>query len=95
MSNTELQWATKVAAILNETATDFEAEISRLEYSWKVEQKAREILALPLAEQKSAVYALEMWFGLDVHRAMNGYFDGVALGNKRIAEERKKGWSTD
>lgn len=95
MSNTELQWAKKVAAILNETASDFEAEISRLEYSWKVQQKARAILALPVAEQKSAVYALEMWFGLDVHRAMNGYFDGVALGDKRIAEEREKEWSTD
>jgi hypothetical protein len=95
MKNTELQWATKVAAILNETATDFEAEISRLEYSWKVQQKAREILALPVAEQKSAGHALEMWFGLDVHRAMNNSFDGVALGDKRIAEERKKGWSTD
>jgi len=94
MSNAELQWATKVAAILNETATDFEAEISRLEYSWKVQQKGREILALPVAEQKSAMYALEMWFGLDVHRAMNGYFDG-SIGDKRIAEERKKGWSTD
>ena len=91
MSNTELQWATKVAAILAETATDFEAEISRLEYGWKVQQKASQIIA----EQKSAGQALEMWFGLDVHRAMNGYFDGVALGDKRIAEERKKGWSTD
>ena len=94
MSNAELQWATKVAAILAETATDFEAEISRLEYIWKIEQKAREIIALPVAEQKSAIYALEMWFGLDVHRAMNNAFDG-ALGDKRIAEERKKGWSTD
>ena len=95
MSNTELQWATKVAAILNETDFDFEREIARLEYSWKVQQKAREILTLPVAEQKSAGQALEMWFGLDVHLAMNGSFDGVALGDKRIAEERKKGWSTD
>ena len=95
MSNAELQWATKVATILNETDFHFEREIERLEYSWKVQQKAREILALPVAEQKSAGHALEMWFGLDVHLEMNGSFDGVALGDKRIAEERKKGWSTD
>lgn len=95
MNNAELQWATKVASILQKASHEFEAEVSRLEYKWKVERSAQAILSMPEKFRKQEVEKLDFWFGLDVHRAMNGYFDGVALGDKRIAEERKKGWSTD
>lgn len=95
MSNNELQWAKKVAGILNTAAQDFEQEVSRLEYKWKVERSAQSILSLPEKYQQEEMRKLDMWFGLDVHRAMNNRFDGISLGDKRIAEERKKGWSTD
>lgn len=95
MSNNELQWATKVAGILNTAAQDFEQEVSRLEYKWKVERSAQSILALPEQYRQEEISKLDIWFALDVHRAINGMFDGVPMAQKSIQEERNKGWSTD
>lgn len=94
MSN-ELQWATKVAGILNCAARDFEHEVFLLEYKWNVERSAKSILALPEQYQQEELRKLDIWFALDVNRAMSGMFDGIPIAQKRIQEERNKGWSTD
>lgn len=95
MSNAELQWATKVAGILTGAAADFEREINKLEYKWKVERSADAILALPEKSRREELSKLEFWFGLDVNRAIAGAFDGEPMWEKSIREERSKGWSTD
>lgn len=93
MSNNELQWATKVAEMLNTAAQDFEQEVSRLEYKWKVEKTARE-WAINMPSDKELLKH-DFFFRGDVHRAINGMFDGVSMAQKSIQEERNKGWSTD
>lgn len=95
MSNKELQWATKVAGILNNAANDFANEVARLEYKWKVERSAQSILAMPEKYRDDEFAKLDIWFGLDVHRAMNGMFDGIPIAQKTIQEEKSKGWFTD
>lgn len=95
MSNAELNWATKVASILTSAACDFEREINKLEYKWKVERSADAILALPEKFRREELSKLEFWFGLDVHRAIAGTFDGEPMWEKSQREERSKGWSTD
>lgn len=95
MSNTELQWATKVAGILTNAAKDFEREIEKLEYKWKVERSAYSILALPENLRREQLNKLELWFSHDVNRAIAGTFDGEPMWEKSIREERSKGWSTD
>lgn len=94
MSN-ELQWATKVASILTSAQAEFERDVSKLEYNWKVQRSAQSILAMPEKFQKDEFNKLEFWFGLDVHRAMNNKFDGTPMAIKSINEERRHGWSTD
>lgn len=95
MSNTELQWATKVASILNAASQDFEREIEKLEYKWKVQRSADAILSMPEKFRREELSKLEFWFGLDVNRAIAGTFDGVPMAQKSIQKERNKGWSTD
>lgn len=95
MSNTEAQWATKVAGILTTASRDFEREVAKLEYTWKVQRSADAILALPEKFRREELSKLELWFGLDVNRAIAGTFDGVPMAQKSIDEERRRGWSTD
>lgn len=94
MSN-ELQWASKVANLLNNAADEFEQEVSKLEYKWKVERSAQSILAMPEQYRQDEMNKLERWFALDIYRAINGTFDGIPMAQKSIQEERNKGWSTD
>lgn len=95
MSNAELQWATKVAGILTTASRDFERDVAKLEYTWKVQRSADAILALPEKLRREELSKLEMWFGLDVNRAIAGTFDGEPMWQKSQREERNKGWSTD
>lgn len=91
----DLAWATKVAGILTSAACDFEREINKLEYKWKVQSLADAILAMPEKYREEELVKLEFWFRMDVHRAINNSFDGVPMAQKSIEEERRRGWSTD
>lgn len=93
MSNNELQWATKVAQILTAAEKEFEHEVRKLEYKWKVEKTARE-WAINMPSDKELLKH-DFFFRGDVHKAMNGIFDSVPMAQKSIQEERNKGWSTD
>lgn len=95
MSNNELQWATKVASILTSAACEFETDVAKLEYKFKVQRSADAILSLPENIRREELSKLEFWFRMDVHRAMNKGFDGVPMAQKSIEEERRRGWSTD
>ncbi len=94
MSN-ELQWSKEVANILQDAANDFSQEVEKLDYKWRVERAAASILALPAQYREQELNAMEFWFALDVHRALNGGFDGQPMAKKSIEEERRRGWSTD
>lgn len=94
MSN-EFQWSKQVASILTEAANDFSKEVDKLDYKWRVERAAASIMSLPEQYREQELNALEFWFAIDVHRAINGGFDGVPMAKKSIEEERRRGWSTD
>lgn len=94
MSN-ELKWSKEVATILKEAANDFSQEVEKLDYKWRVQRAAASIMALPEQYRQQELNALDFWFGLDVHLALTGSFDGVPMAKKSIEEERRRGWSTD
>lgn len=92
MNSAEFQWAKKVAQILTAAEKEFEQEVSRLEYKWKVEKTAKEWAAnMPSAQE---LIKHDFFFRMDVHRAMNNSFD-VPMAQKSIEEEQRRGWSTD